>query len=702
MSTSARATVAALGLAMLGVVGAVGSSGIVQGFTSASSQQPAGQQAAPPPATEPAPNQQQPPPVIRTGINYVRVDVIVSDKDGNPVLDLTQNDFSVAEDGKPQKIDAFSVVKLDALESVESGPPRAIKNDFDEEREAARPEVRLFVILLDDYHVRRGNDMSVRKPLIEFLQNQLAPADMVAIMYPLTPITDLRFSRDREGAVSAIEKFEGRKFNYTPRNMFEEQYAMYPAQTVERVRNQITMDALKGAAIKMGGLREGRKSIIFVSEGFTSLLPAQLSDPNASMPGFNNPYRGQASAPQATPQQQLMADADLISDMQQVFRDVNRQNTSIYAVDPRGLAVFESDINEGIGITQDAGLLRATQDTLHVLADNTDGRAIVNRNDLAAGMKQIIRDSSGYYLIGYNSSQAPTDGKFHAIKVNVKRRGVDVRARKGYWAYTLEDVASANAPKKPEAPSAVSAALNELVAPARDRSAHFWIGTARGENGMTRVTFSWEPVPIVPGERAGEPASRVALTAIAPGGRPIFRGRVPEEAAAPAASGVSRGGSTTFDVPPGQLELKMVVEGARGQVIDSVGRDLTVPDFSTVTMSFGTPRVFRVRTIPELQALKAKPDAVPTTEREFSRTDRLFIRVEAYAPGGASPTVTARLLNRAGQSMSAVPVQQGPGRPAEIELALSPLAAGEYLIEVNAKNEAGSTAQELIPFRVNR
>jgi hypothetical protein len=206
----------------------------------------------------------------------------------------------------------------------------------------------------------------------------------------------------------------------------------------------------------------------------------------------------------------------------------------------------------------------------------------------------------------------------------------------------------------------------------------------------------------VPGQRADEPAARVALTAIASDGRPIFRGRVPEEAAAPAASGASRGGSTSFEVPPGRLELKMIVEGARGQVIDSVGRDLTVPDFSTVTMSFGTPRVFRVRTIPELQALKAKPDAVPTTEREFSRTDRLFIRVEAYAPGGVAPPVTARLLNRAGQSMSALPVQQGAGRPAEIELALSPLAAGEYLIEVNAKNEGGSTAQELIPFRVSR
>ena len=75
-------------------------------------------------------------------------------------------------------------------------------------------------------------------------------------------------------------------------------------------------------------------------------------------------------------------------------------------------------------------------DTLRALAEKTDGRAIVNRNDLDVGMKQIMRDSSAYYLIGYNSSQAPTDGKFHEIKVRVKRPGVQVRARKGYWALT--------------------------------------------------------------------------------------------------------------------------------------------------------------------------------------------------------------------------------------------------------------------------
>ena len=108
-------------------------------------------------------------------------------------------------------------------------------------------------------------------------------------------------------------------------------------------------------------------------------------------------------------------------------------------------------------------------------------------------MKQIMRDSSGYYLLGYTSTRAPTDGKFHEIKVRVKRRGVDVRARKGYWALTKEDVARATAPPKPEAPPAVTRGADSLAEPRRGRPARFWIGTGRGENGLSRVTFAWEP-----------------------------------------------------------------------------------------------------------------------------------------------------------------------------------------------------------------
>src|SRR3954468_23245340 len=496
MITPARAFSALFSLLLVGAV-------VVQSLDAAGRrQQPAaGQPAAGQPVSSTAPaSQQQPndsqqPPTIRRGINYVSVDVIVTDKDGKQVLDLTQNDFSVAEDGKPQTIDNFSVVKIDPLETMESGPPHQIRDDMDEEREAARPDVRMFVILLDDYHVQRGNDLSVKKPLIEFIENQLAPADMIAIMYPLTPITDIRFSRNREASVAAIEHFEGRKFVYTPRNQFEEKYADYPAQVVERVRNQVTMDALKGAAMKMGALREGRKSIIFVSEGFTGILPAQMSDPVASMPGFNNPYRNAgAGAPTATAMDQLISDQEMIYDMQQVFNAMARQNTSVYPVDPRGLAVFEYGVEKGVTIAQDATSLRQTQDTLHVMADNTDGRAIVNRNDLAVGMKQIIRDSSGYYLLGYNSTQAPTDGRFHEIKVRVTRKGLDVRARKGYYAYTAEDAARASAPAAPSAPSEVTAALASVAEPPRGRAARFWVGTAKGPNGAPKVTFAWEPM----------------------------------------------------------------------------------------------------------------------------------------------------------------------------------------------------------------
>ena len=487
----------------------------------------------PPPATSQPPSQPQqqdqpPPPRIRSGINYVRVDAIVTDRQGNPVTDLTQDEFRIKEDGKPQTIDSFSIIKIDPVAQQMDAPVREIRSLFDEQREAQRPDVRLFIILLDDYHVRRGNDMAVRKPLIEFIENQLAPADLVAIMYPLTPVTGLTFTRNRKALVSAIENFQGRRFDYQPRNEYEEKYAYYPAQTVEMIRNQVVMTALKGAAVRLGGLREGRKSVIFVSEGFTTILPPQLNDPVAANPGFRNPARG--TQVQNTDRMEWTATVDMVSDLSLIFTEMNRNNTSVYAVDPKGLAAFEYDINQGVGLQTDRKYLEMGLDTLRALADNTDGRAIINRNDIGKGMQQIIRDASAYYLIGYNSAQAPTDGQFHKIDVEVTRKGVDVRARKGYWAYTAEDAARIDAPRV-EAPPAVTAALSTLVDPPRGRPARFWIGTARGESGKSKVTFAWEPIPPVPGERrpGDESVAYVTLTALAPDGRPLFRGRVPDQ-----------------------------------------------------------------------------------------------------------------------------------------------------------------------------
>jgi VWFA-related protein len=704
---SRSATLAIIVVALL----AAGRSGHSQGAATPAQPQPQQQQQqqpAAPPQPAPPPAGQTPeraPQPIRTGINFVRVDVIVTDGKGEPVLDLKPEEFTVTEDGKPQKVEQFTVVKIDAVEQNAARPTMAIRSDFDEEREAARADVRLFVLLLDDYHVRRGNDMAVRKPLIDFIENQLDPADMVAVMYPLTPVADIRFSRDRRATAGAIANFEGRKFNYQPRNPMEEQYAYYPAQTVERIRNQVTMGALKAASVRLGGLREGRKSIIFVSEGFTTTLPPQLSDPVAAMPGVGNPVarRPTPNTPtmdRAQDRADFMNQTDLLNDMRDVFDTANRQNTSIYPVDPRGLAAMEYGINEGVGQTQDRQHLAAALDTLRTLAGNTDGRAIINRNDLATGMKQIIRDSSGYYLLGYNSTQAPTDGKFHEIKVRVTRRGVETRHRKGYWAFTAEEAARASAPSKPGAPPAVTAALNAIAEPDRGRPARFWIGTSKGENGQTRVAFNWEAISAVPGTpvEPGSQAARIVLTATGADGRGLFKGRLPEEGAA---ATTPAGGSAAFEAPPGQVGLKIVVEGERGQVIDSVSRELTLPDYSRVQVAFATPRVYRGRTVRDINAIKSNPAAIATVEREFSRTDRLLVKLDTYAPGTETPEMTARLLNRGGQKMADLPVQAGERGTGGLELPLSSLPTGDYLIEVNAKTASG-TAQELIAFKVGR
>ena len=122
---------------------------------------------------------------------------------------------------------------------------------------------------------------------------------------------------------------------------------------------------------------------------------------------------------------------------------------------------------------------------------------------------------------------------------------------------------------------------------------------------------------------------------------------------------------------------------------------LTSPDAAV-----STPRVYRTRTARELQAIAADAAAVPTAGREFSRTERLLIRFDAYAAGGEPVTPTAVLLNRAGNRMAEVPVAAAQaGGTHQINLSLASIPAGEYLVEITLKSASGE-ARELVPLRV--
>ena len=659
-------------------------------------------------------------PTFRGSINFVRVDVIVDDKKGEPVSTLTQAEFELLEDGKPVPVEQFSLVKVDGNPRPGAPPPREIRNRNDEELIANREDVRVFVFFLDDYHVRRANSMTVREPLMRFVQNQLRPNDIVAIMYPLSPVSDLTFTRNHDVVMGAINNFAGRKFDYTPLNQLEANYMRYPTEQVEKIRNDVVMGALRGLSVRLGSLREGRKSVIFVSEGFTAHVAS--ADAEGGRVGAGQPdsvgrsQRGLRTARSKSPPSGSARQTSTRACARSSIRRTGTTRRSMRSIPEawRHSSTGFDDLPSGPppSFATDARALRMTQDTLRSISDETDGKAIVNRNTLEQGLQAVIRDSSSYYLLGY-TSQTPNDGKFHQITVRVKRRDVNVRARRGFWAVSPDDAIRAATPA-PEVAKPVQTALASIATSVQaGKYVRTWLGTERGEGGNTRVTLVWEPLTFPPGDRR-EPAGRVSLLAATGAGNVVFRGRAPERPIVPSATTGSLGPSgtvnaaapaapqrLTFDAPPGKVELRITVEGASGGTLDQEIRDVEVPDFTTPQVSLGTPRLYRARTLPELRSITSDPNAVPAAGREFARTDRVLVRFSAYAPGTEMPGATAVLLNRAGAKMSDLPVTPStiPGTTHEITLGLSTVPAGEYLVEITAKSAAGET-KALIPLRV--
>jgi VWFA-related protein len=676
--------------AVLGTAAAVVLTGLV---ATHAQQNPA--PATPPPAPQAAPPDPQP--VFRTGINFVRVDVIVTDRQGNPVDDLKLEDFEIVEDGRPQKAETFRLVRIDTL-TQPGYTQRTIRTRTDEETAAQDENSRIFAFFLDDYHVRRETSMGVKKPVMEFIANQLAPSDLVTVMHPLTPTDAAVLSRNHQGVINAVDRFVGRKYDYEPINEVERGYVYrLNPQAIEMIRRQVSLTAIRGMCTKLGSLREGRKSLILVSEGYTSLLPPQL---RSNLPGAvaapgdltRDPFAAENNL--LEDRARFSADFDMSRELQDVFDTCNRNNTSIYALDPRGLSTGEFDISTNISMRTSQDYLNASMDALRTLADNTDGRAIVNRNDLGVAMRQIVRDASAYYLIGYTTT-APTDGKFHEIRVRVKRPGVQVRARRGFWAYTNEDVRRAEAGPRAGPPPAVTRALAAIAPLTNRRYIRTWIGTERGADGRTRVTLLWEPLPPTPGVKRDEPR-RVSLLATAPSGDIVYRGRVPAELA-PAGSG----GTVSFQAPPGPLDLRLTIEGDGTGTLDVEDRDLVVPDLAAPAVTLTTPKVWAARNAREFtQITTAEPPPPPAAGREFRRTERLLVRFEAFAPGTVPPTAAARLLNQQGTKMTDVTVASPAGGAFQIDLPLANLAAGQYLLELTATADGHEPVSELVAFRV--
>jgi len=552
---------------------------------------------------------------------------------------------------------ASRVVAIDVVAADAAG--RAIETlkpaDFEvKDGGAAQPlesarlvtnEARLFAIYLDEYHVAAADSERVRAAITQFIDRVLQPRDELVVMKPLDSLFGIKMTTDREAARAVVAGFNGRKGDYEARSTYERNFIAGTPPRIEAARTQVAWSALNALAIHLGGVADRRKTLIVVADG---LVRAER-------------IRGEAMPTYET-----------------VLRSANRRNVAVYAVDPR-----EADPDASFAL-------------LRSLTAETDGRAIAG--DLDAGLARAAADAASYYVLTYRAAP-PEDGKFHPVDVRVVRKGVDVRARKGYYAPSPDDalraavLAELSEPKvvKPPEPAAHS---SPLIRP--------WFGMSLGKNGHTRVTFLWEPAGHVPGDRVRRPPARLAFTALEPDGTVLF-----EHTVLPTGAGVvdldSVPGATpvraVFDAAPGRLRLRMSIQDAAGDVLDRDVRDIIVADLRG-PVAIGTPEVLRARNDREFRALDAQA-SVPVVAREFSRMERLLIRVPVYGADAAGASLSAKLLSGRGSTMRDLTVTPGPapGRMNEIDLPLAGLAAGEYLIDLTATS-AGKEVRDRLSIRV--
>lgn len=575
----------------------------------------------------------------------VRMNAVVADARGRVVGGLKTSDFQLAVDGSSQPIESVRFVEADAGASS-SEAPQPIFSRADEEAAASEDGARLFAIFLDEYHVSDGPGVGrVRDVITRFVQQTLKPRDLLIVVKPLDSLLTLQLTRDRSAALQTIAGFEGRRGEYDARNEFESNLIAGTPDRIEAVRSQVAVSALNALATHLGMLGGARKTILFVSEGFA----------------FTPRTRGNEALPS----------------IDTAIRMANRGSVSIYPFDPRG--------PEGDAASKDREMLLA-------LAAQTEGEAIVDANPDAA-LGRVAAASSGYYVISFRSVSTASDGRFHAVALRVNQPGTDVKARKGYWAPSPDDalrarlLARANEPKPvPEPPRRSS----PLIRP--------WFGIARGASGKTEVDFVWEPASRVPGDRSrlSQPA-KLTLQAFAADGSQVFEGVVKASGSGgPDVSGDSM--RATFQTAPGRLRLRMAIEDAAARPLDTDVRDLVV-DPMTAPIALGTPEVFRARNARDLRTFMADPEAVPVAAREFSRIERLLIRVPAYSPDG-QPNVTARLASRAG-SMRDIEVTPGPSPDRfQIDLPLAGLASGEYVIQLRVASSGEGEARADVSFKV--
>ncbi|MBN2370001.1 MAG: VWA domain-containing protein [Vicinamibacteria bacterium] len=389
-------------------------------------------------------------PVFAAEVEMVTVDVVVVDKGGEVVPSLKKEDFLIREDGAPQRIVRFESMQVPEAPAKKTAPPPVSSNIGIDSRPG-----RTFAVAFDDIQLDAFQGYRAKLAIAEFLRTGVREGDRVTLMATGGGTWwSAEMESGREDLMETLKQMNGRRErDFNPRDYvsdyealrvhihndtevsarlqrrFEEtgalqmegidsqERARYQALGMahpyvdmralevyqeSRVRSRITLNALKRLLDSLSIVR-GRKALILVSEGFVHDV--------------------------------------LLDDFKQAIQSARKANVAIYFVDTKGLSGAITPLGDEFGApnaSQFHGALYADQtraeEGAEFLASETGGFSLKSTDALSRGILRIANEARCFYLLGYTPTNTARDGRYRKIDVKVNRRGVVVRARRGYYA----------------------------------------------------------------------------------------------------------------------------------------------------------------------------------------------------------------------------------------------------------------------------
>lgn len=588
------------------------------------------------------------------------------------------------EDGKPRPIVAFDAVDIPETPPpapneaawVRSAPRDVISNRVDERR--------IFLIVMDDASMPFDARMiEAAKKIGADVVSRMSDSDRAAVVFTADSSGAQDFTADRSRLIAAINSMSGGHVMSSPPATAAVSDPHFYQGAIRTISQSI--DALMRTP-------QGRKTLILVSVGIPQ-------DPSSSEPRA-------ISAQESVGARE--AQITLRDELSRSFQRAALGHVTIYAFDPSGLGLLEDYVTTyhtryggdvASAMSQASSYANRARDFLMVQSESTGGRAVIGASDPVAGVTQMFRESSAYYLIGFQSA----DGKpgRHRLNIRTTRPGATVQTRASY------DLAALAKPSTSAAPDPLAKAISGVLPEGNlpMRVSVIALASPTGKDGIAAITLGiHQPSSL---DRRSEKVD-VQITAYKDDGKPAASTRLGAQLKLRDSDADSVQYEVLAQLPlkPGHYQLRIAASMPSTSAQGSVFADIDMPDFTkgSVSMSGLALAMTPAPVAAPANAFAALLPLVPTSHRDFAGPERVSLFARVYQ-GGKQPTqplqMTVRVVDahdrRVFSRSETVAAPTTPSRSIDypFEIPVLTIDRGDYLVTVEARSAVGTAVRTL-------